>query len=608
MCLVPQGTPSQRMYPYWSVVECSSNLVVCLQSPWLTCCCCSERELLFVPKKGRPITQCHHCRSERKKKSAHHKCECGEKPHPKEKCKEKCIHLREAEAAAAAAAGTSTTPPINSTVADSIEAYAPASELYQLPEDSSADEHHCCCPHGGKCTCSTARKESSEEGHTLQRKSSHIRPKPRLTSHQSEGHLTVFANGHHKPVHRNNNAAHESGVPYKIPRSHTTNGVTNKSIARRSVDSLASVKSVSPITWRQPTPTPTMANTVPEEPLNAQSERSSPHSDYSANYQSVFDVNRMSIDATAYGMPELSSSVPNTTYQDFGYPSAQSALSVTTTSTEPAISGYSLPASGLESGQDYWSNIDWAKFDSNTFEAQPALTNASSGTISEIDDLPRVDDLNGFDASYSVDNQAQMSNFGTDYFDSSNNNNQYGGNFNFNTNSNRWSMPSMSSQGNNASFLSMVNDPPTKDVPSQTFGMGQPVLQSQPAMSSGSTSAQSQSPAPMASDNMYQNSFPDWDSLIPDYNAASVATSNDGMNDSLGFAVSESTQTPVMSGQTVPLQNDGSGNYDGFDNSYRAMQWDDGVAVPAAPAEQDYINTFNLDPNWNVASFNNPWS
>lgn len=35
----------------------------------------------------------------------------------------------------------------------------------------------------------------------------------------------VFANGHHKPSHRLNNAAHVSGVPYKIPRSHTLHGL-----------------------------------------------------------------------------------------------------------------------------------------------------------------------------------------------------------------------------------------------------------------------------------------------------------------------------------------------------------------------------------------------
>jgi hypothetical protein len=41
---------------------------------------------------------------------------------------------------------------------------------------------------------------------------------------QSESHLTVFANGHHKPCHRNNNTAHVSGAPYKIPRPHTLHG------------------------------------------------------------------------------------------------------------------------------------------------------------------------------------------------------------------------------------------------------------------------------------------------------------------------------------------------------------------------------------------------
>jgi hypothetical protein len=44
-----------------------------------------------------------------------------------------------------------------------------------------------------------------------------------MTAH-SESHLTVFSNGHHKPCHRNNNTAHVSGAPYKIPRPHTLHG------------------------------------------------------------------------------------------------------------------------------------------------------------------------------------------------------------------------------------------------------------------------------------------------------------------------------------------------------------------------------------------------
>jgi hypothetical protein len=50
------------------------------------------------------------------------------------------------------------------------------------------------------------------------------RAKPKLTTTHSESTLTVFANGHHKPCHRNNNSAHISGLPYKISRPHTLHG------------------------------------------------------------------------------------------------------------------------------------------------------------------------------------------------------------------------------------------------------------------------------------------------------------------------------------------------------------------------------------------------
>ena len=63
--------------------------------------------------------------------------------------------------------------------------------------------------------------------------------KPRLETTRSDGSITVFQNGHHKPVHRKNHLAHECGMPYKVPmsRAHTDQNVSAK--ARRSVDSLA---------------------------------------------------------------------------------------------------------------------------------------------------------------------------------------------------------------------------------------------------------------------------------------------------------------------------------------------------------------------------------
>lgn len=61
---------------------------------------------------------------------------------------------------------------------------------------------------------------------SLKRPTQPVKSKPQLATSTSEGKLTVFANGHHKPCHRNNNLAHTSGVPYKIPRPHTLHGIS----------------------------------------------------------------------------------------------------------------------------------------------------------------------------------------------------------------------------------------------------------------------------------------------------------------------------------------------------------------------------------------------
>jgi len=60
-----------------------------------------------------------------------------------------------------------------------------------------------------------------------------------LNSHESK--LTVFQNGHHKPVHKINDMHNKCGAPYKIPnRSHTIHGP--REIAQRSSDSLPLTK------------------------------------------------------------------------------------------------------------------------------------------------------------------------------------------------------------------------------------------------------------------------------------------------------------------------------------------------------------------------------
>lgn len=47
----------------------------------------ADRPLQHINKKGRPVSQCQHCRSMRKYRASHVKCDCGEKT-------SKCIHLQ----------------------------------------------------------------------------------------------------------------------------------------------------------------------------------------------------------------------------------------------------------------------------------------------------------------------------------------------------------------------------------------------------------------------------------------------------------------------------------------------------------------------------------
>lgn len=63
--------------------------------------------------------------------------------------------------------------------------------------------------------------------------------KPRLLKAGSENSLTVFTNGHHKPVHKHNDSAHKCGLPYKIPIPHSVPG---SDYARRSTDSLPLIR------------------------------------------------------------------------------------------------------------------------------------------------------------------------------------------------------------------------------------------------------------------------------------------------------------------------------------------------------------------------------
>jgi len=142
-------------------------------------------------------------------------CECGAKPHSKDD------HDNESRSDQSEGHSDSTSDP------------------------GTTEQHTCCCSHGMKCTCALKKDhldpvpEVDLPPAPLRRNTSSR--KPRLMNADSETSLTVFTNGHHKPVHKHNDSAHKCGIPYRIPIPHSIHG--NADVARhRSTDSLPLVK------------------------------------------------------------------------------------------------------------------------------------------------------------------------------------------------------------------------------------------------------------------------------------------------------------------------------------------------------------------------------
>lgn len=329
-----------------------------------------DRELILVPKKGRPVTQCQHCRQERKKRSAHVRCDCGEaeKPHHP---KEKCIHLREAEEKAKA----------HGFFEDHHDEKDPA-HLAAVTE-----EQGCCCPHGGKCTCALLKKEDSHDGSPP-----HGKPavqKPRLESHKSEGSITVFANGHHKPVHRKNHAAHECGMPYKMPMSRHRHEQSASRIARRSMDNLSlNTQAMANNNFGFP-PLPTFN---PARRLS-KSEQTSPRlrPNLFGNLQGLSDSQLTPIDFASLD-PVRTNDTTQSTTSESGMQPMDPMSSVADTFFDPWSA---LPSGDSQAMPNNNPFGVWPTNHDMSGLAQPALTAASSGTQSEVDEVPVMEDAFG---------------------------------------------------------------------------------------------------------------------------------------------------------------------------------------------------------------------
>ncbi|KAI0830019.1 hypothetical protein F5Y06DRAFT_208521 [Hypoxylon sp. FL0890] len=185
----------------------------CVRGHRVSNCQHADRPLQHINKKGRPVSQCQHCRAMRKSRSSHVKCDCGEKTH-------KCAHLKQ-----------------------TVEGH----------KDS------CCCNHGGRCTCSHKKEPSLDtvpESDSEAETSSQSQSKPKAAARRrrtntahSEPILSFDENGHHKPTQRHTKASQKSG-PYTIHNHNRGSSMhrtgSASSLGTKSVDRSRTTGSSSP--------------------------------------------------------------------------------------------------------------------------------------------------------------------------------------------------------------------------------------------------------------------------------------------------------------------------------------------------------------------------
>lgn len=340
----------------------------CVRGHRVSNCQHSDRPLQHINKKGRPVSQCQHCRAMRKSRASHVKCDCGEKTH-------KCQHLQQ-----------------------TVEGH----------------KESCCCNHGGRCTCSHKKEtaldtvpesESDQDSHPC--KSKAIVRRRRANTAVSEPVLSFDENGHHKPTHKHNKASQKCG-PYSLTRGYSLNssGGSN-SVGNRSMDNLLHAKACS-------RPRKDTASSD-QQPRRTKSEQASPSVGGNSSFQQL-NGQLPPLDLSNIQYPEYTPA-----FELFGalsdheqpiYSAGLSAVSVDWGQYDGLeVKGDGFAPSSFDQAQSF------AGFDLGSTE--PTLT-SNSGDVSETEDFVAFSEaqIEGFRnsaaANYMSVSQNQASMVGTD--------------------------------------------------------------------------------------------------------------------------------------------------------------------------------------------------
>jgi hypothetical protein len=257
---------------------------------------------------------------------------------------------------------------------------------------------NCCCSHGARCSCALKKEHldpvpesDSDEASSSSAATGNVRRRPRALTAQSDGGLTVFINGHHKPVHKHNNMASKCGLPYVVPRAHTIHGSSPSGLANRSVDNLPHTSTIDALH---------SDSHIKDSMVSAQQEQRKVKSEHGSPVQ----LPASNLDVLNGQLPPLDlSSIP----ADYNYLQNFENFSAIPDHEPPMFSA------GLSSASVDWSHYDLDFNNNDNFAAssysqapsftgfdfssidQPALTTTStSGEISEVEDPVPLGDTN----------------------------------------------------------------------------------------------------------------------------------------------------------------------------------------------------------------------
>jgi hypothetical protein len=235
--------------------------------------------------------------------------------------------------------------------------------------------------------------------------------RPRALTTQSDNGLTIFTNGHHKPVHKHNNMAHKCGLPYVVPRAHSIHGPSPAGMANRSVDNLPHTSTIDALH---------SDSHIKDSMVSAQQEQRMVKSEHGSPLLSTVS----NLDQLNGQLPPLDlSNIPT----DFYLLQNIDGFSSIPDHEQPMFSA------GLSSASIDWSHYDGLDFNNDTYGAssysqapsftgfdfssidQPALTTTStSGEISEVEDFVPLNENPG--SRPSLFNRQYGSDFDTSEF------------------------------------------------------------------------------------------------------------------------------------------------------------------------------------------------